>query len=77
MSGADEKAFDCETGKPHLGGLVVVSISGAQAYTRGLFLPPQPKHQTGFRGLYYNYDSDGYLYKVWTYGPQITVGVQF
>ena len=33
--------------------------------------------ELGFRFLYYDYDSDGFLYKVWTYGPQITVGAQF
>ena len=66
------------TGKADVGGFDVGSIITAQGYgglgcdiTRNIYA------ELGFRFLYYDYDSDGYLYKVWTYGPQITVGAQF
>ena len=66
------------TGKADVGGFDVGSIITAQGYgglgcdiTRNIYA------ELGFRFLYYDYDSDGFLYKVWTYGPQITVGAQF
>lgn len=66
------------TGKADVGGFGVGSEVTVQAYgglgyqaTRNIYA------ELGFRGLYYDYDSGGYLYKVWTYGPQITVGVTF
>jgi len=33
--------------------------------------------ELGFRYLYYDYDSGGFLYKVSMYGPQITAGIIF
>ena len=33
--------------------------------------------ELGFRYLYYYYNSDGYLYDVSLFGPQITVGIEF
>ena len=66
------------TGKADVGGFGVGSDLTVQAYGGlGYQATPNAYAELGFRGLYYNYDSDGYLYKVWTYGPQITVGVQF
>jgi hypothetical protein len=66
------------TGKADVGGFDVGSIITVQGYgglgyqyNRNIYA------ELGFRFLYYDYDSDGYLYKVWTYGPQLTVGVQF
>jgi hypothetical protein len=66
------------TGKADVGGFDVGSIITAQGYgglgcdiTRNIYA------ELGFRFLYYDYDSDGYLYKVWTYGPQVTAGIQF
>jgi len=66
------------TGKADVGGFGVGSDVTVQAYgalgwqaTRSIYA------ELGFHGLYYDYDSGGYLYKVWTYGPQITVGVIF
>jgi len=66
------------TGKADVGGFDVGSIITAQGYgglgyqyNRNIYA------ELGFRFLYYDYDSDGFLYKVWTYGPQITVGAQF
>jgi len=66
------------TGKADVGGFDVGSIITVQGYgglgyqyNRNIYA------ELGFRFLYYDYDSDGFLYKVWTYGPQITVGAQF
>jgi hypothetical protein len=66
------------TGKADVGGFDVGSIITAQGYgglgyqyNRNIYA------ELGFRFLYYDYDSDGFLYKVWTYGPQVTAGIQF
>jgi hypothetical protein len=66
------------TGKVDVGGFDVGSIVTVQGYgglgcdvTRNIYA------ELGFRFLYDDYDSDGFLYKVWTYGPQITAGIQF
>jgi hypothetical protein len=66
------------TGKVDVGGFDLNSIVTVQAYgglgyqyNRNIYA------ELGFRYLYYDYDSGGYLYKVSTYGPQITVGAQF
>jgi hypothetical protein len=66
------------TGKVDVGGFDVGSIVTVQAYgglgcqvTRSIY------SELGFRFLYDDYDSDGFLYKVWTYGPQVTAGIQF
>jgi hypothetical protein len=66
------------TGKVDVGGFDVGSIVTVQAYgglgyqyNRNIYA------ELGFRYLYYDYDSGGYLYKVSTYGPQVTAGIQF
>jgi len=66
------------TGKADVGGFDVGSKVTVQAYgalgcdvTRNIYA------ELGCRYLYYDYDSDGFLYKVSMYGPQITAGVQF
>jgi hypothetical protein len=66
------------TGKVDVGGFDVGSIVTVQAYgglgyqyNRSIYA------ELGFRFLYDDYDSDGFLYKVWTYGPQVTAGIQF
>jgi hypothetical protein len=66
------------TGKVDVGGFDVGSIVTVQGYgglgcdiTRNIYA------ELGFRFLYDDYDSDGFLYKVWTYGPQVTAGIQF
>jgi hypothetical protein len=66
------------TGKVDVGGFDVGSIVTVQAYgglgcqaTRSIYA------ELGFRYLYDDYDSGGYLYKVSTYGPQVTAGIQF
>src|SRR5207253_1719541 len=66
------------TGKVDVGGFDVGSIITVQTsaalgcqVTRNIYA------ELGFRHLYEDYDSDGYLYKVSTYGPQFTAGIQF
>ena len=66
------------TGKVDVGGFDVGSKVTVQAYgglgyqvTRNIYA------EVGFRYLYYDFDSDGFLYKVSMYGPQITAGIQF
>jgi hypothetical protein len=66
------------TGKADVGGFDVGSKVTVQAYgalgcqvTRSIYA------ELGFRYLYDDYDSGGFLYKVSTYGPQITVGAIF
>jgi len=66
------------TGKVDVGGFDVGSIITVQGYAGlGCQVTRNIYSELGFRFLYYDYDSDGYLYKVWTYGPQITAGIQF
>ena len=66
------------TGKVDVGGFDVGSKVTVQAYGGlGCELTRSIYAELGCRYLYYDYDSDGYLYKVSTYGPQITVGAQF
>jgi len=66
------------TGKVDVGGFDLNSIVTVQAYgglgyqyNRNIYA------ELGFRYLYDDYDSGGYLYKVSTYGPQVTAGIQF
>jgi hypothetical protein len=66
------------TGKADVGGFEAGSDVTVQAYgglgrqlTRSIYT------ELGFRYLFYDYNSDGYLYKVSTYGPQITAGIIF
>jgi hypothetical protein len=65
-------------GKVDVGGFGVGSDVTVQAYgalgcdvTRNIYA------EVGCHYLYYDYDSDGFLYKVSMYGPQITAGIQF
>ena len=71
------KAF-YTTGKVDVGGFDVNSTVTVQGYgglgcdiTRDIYA------ELGFRFLYDDYENGGYSYKVWTYGPQITAGIQF
>jgi hypothetical protein len=66
------------TGKVDVGGFDVNSTVTVQGYgglgcdiTRNIYA------ELGFRFLYDDYENGGYSYNVWTYGPQITAGVQF
>jgi hypothetical protein len=66
------------TGKVDVGGFDLNSIVTVQGYgglgcdiTRNIYA------ELGFRFLYDDYENGGYSYKVWTYGPQITAGIQF
>jgi hypothetical protein len=66
------------TGKVDIGGFDLNSTVTVQGYgglgcdiTRSIYA------ELGFRFLYDDYDNGGYSYKVWTYGPQITAGIQF
>jgi hypothetical protein len=66
------------TGKGDIGGFGVASDITAQGYagvgcqiTRDLYV------EAGYRVLYYDYDSDGFLFKTTTKGAQITVGYVF
>ena len=66
------------TGKADVGGFDVGSKVTVQAYgALGCQVTRSIYSELGFRYLYYDYDSDGYLYKVSTYGPQITAGIIF
>jgi hypothetical protein len=66
------------TSKADVGGFDVGTIVTVQAYgglgcqiTRNIY------SELGFRALYDDYDSGGFLDKTWTYGPQITSGITF
>src|SRR5438105_4640097 len=66
------------TGKVDVGGFDVGSIVTVQAYgALGCQVTRSIYSELGFRYLYDDYDSGGYLYRVSTYGPQITAGIQF
>ncbi len=66
------------TGKVDVGGFDVGSIVTVQAYgALGCQVTRSIYSELGFRYLYDDYDSGGYLYKISTYGPQITAGIQF
>lgn len=66
------------TGKVDVGGFDVGSIITVQAYgALGCQVTRSIYSEVGFRYLYDDYDSGGYLYKVSTYGPQITAGIVF
>jgi len=65
-------------GKADVGGFDVGSKVTAQAYgALGYDITRNIYAELGCRYLYYDYDSDGYLYKVSIYGPEINVGIQF
>jgi len=66
------------TGKADVGGFDVGSKVTVQAYgALGCQVTRNIYSELGFRYLYYDYDSGGFLYKVSTYGPQITAGIIF
>jgi hypothetical protein len=74
---APNKAFYL-TGKVDVGGFDVGSIVTVQAYGAiGCHVTRHIYSELGFRYLYDDYDSGGYLYKVSTYGPQFTAGIEF
>jgi hypothetical protein len=66
------------TGKADVGGFDVGSRVTVQAYgALGCQITRSIYSELGFRYLYDDYDSGGFLYKVSTYGPQITAGIVF
>ena len=66
------------TGKADVGGFGVGSNVTVQAYgALGCQVTRSIYSELGCRYLYYDYDSGGFLYKVSTYGPQITAGIIF
>jgi len=66
------------TGKVDVGGFGVGSDISVQGYGGlGCHVTRTIYSELGFRFLYEDYDSGGFLYKVWTYGPQFTAGIQF
>jgi hypothetical protein len=61
-----------------VGGFDVGSKVTVQAYAGlGCHITRSIYSEIGFRYLYDDYDSGGFLYKVSTYGPQITTGITF
>jgi len=66
------------TGKADVGGFDVGSKVTVQAYgALGCQVTRNIYSELGYRYLYYDYDSGGFLYKVTTQGPQITAGINF
>jgi hypothetical protein len=66
------------TVRADVGGFDVGSIVAVQAYGGlGVHLTRNVYSELGFRYLYDDYDSGGFLYKTSTYGPQITTGISF
>ena len=66
------------TGKADVGGFGAGSDVTVQAYgALGCQVTRSIYSELGFRYLYYDYDSGGFLYKVSMYGPQITAGIIF
>jgi hypothetical protein len=66
------------TGRADVGGFDVGSKVTVQAYGGlGCHITRSIYSEIGFRYLYDDYDSGGFLYKVSTYGPQITTGITF
>ena len=66
------------TGRADVGGFDVGSKVTVQAYGGlGCHITRSIYSELGFRYLYDDYDSGGFLYKVSTYGPQITTGITF
>ena len=73
------KAFYA-TGKVDVGGFDVGSDFTSQGYAAlGCHVTRNIYSELGFRYLYDHYkdDSNGFLWKTWTYGPQITAGINF
>jgi hypothetical protein len=66
------------TARADVGGFDVGSQVAVQAYGGlGCHITRSIYSEVGFRYLYDDYDSGGFLYKVSTYGPQITTGITF
>jgi len=66
------------TGKADVGGFGAGSDVTVQAYgALGCQVTRSIYSEIGFRYLYYDFDDGGFLYKVSTYGPQITAGIIF
>lgn len=66
------------TGKADVGGFGVGSDVSVQAYgALGCQITRSIYTELGFRYLYEDFDSGGFLYKVSQYGPQITAGIIF
>ena len=66
------------TGKVDVGGFGVGSDISVQGYGGlGCHVTRNIYSELGFRFLYEDYDSGGFFYKVWTYGPQFTAGIIF
>jgi hypothetical protein len=66
------------TGKADVGGFGAGSDVTVQAYgALGCQVTRSIYSELGFRYLYYDFDDGGFLYKVSTYGPQITAGIIF
>ena len=66
------------TGKVDVGGFDAGSEITVQAYgALGCQITRSIYSELGFRYLYDDYDSGGFLFKVSTYGPQVTAGITF
>ena len=66
------------TGKADVGGFGVGSDVTVQAYgALGCQVTRSIYSELGFRYLYYDFDDAGFVYRVSTYGPQITAGIIF
>jgi hypothetical protein len=66
------------TARADIGGFDVGSKVAVQAYGGlGCHITRSIYSELGFRYLYDDYDSGGFLYQVSTYGPQITTGISF
>jgi hypothetical protein len=66
------------TGKADVGGFGAGSDVSVQAYgALGCQISRSIYSEVGYRYLYEDYDSGGFLYKVSTQGPQITAGIIF
>jgi hypothetical protein len=66
------------TGKADVGGFGAGSDVSVQAYgALGCQVTRRIYSEVGYRYLYEDYDSGGFLYKVSTQGPQITAGIIF
>ena len=66
------------TGKGDVGGFDVGSEITAQGYAAvGCHVTRDIYAEAGYRILYYDYDSGGFLFKASTRGAQITVGIVF
>ena len=66
------------TARADVGGFDVGSKVTVQAYGGlGCQITRRIYSELGYRYLFDDYDSDGFLYRVSTYGPQITTGITF